>query len=166
MYHTLWSSYYDICIIYVRIYEYTWIKTGCYPSPVSPQQDWICHLCFLMFWRLSWREISAADMHPATSLIRKLYSRVLSYWGNVFLTLGKCFTWPSAEISRLSGNINDMSKGASTGKKKAIYLTRQWLGTRAGEPEPGVFGSLDPEPLEKKQGAGAGAAWKTGAGKN
>ena len=32
--------------------------------------------------------------------------------------------------------------------------------TRAGEPEPGVFGSLEqePEPLEKK--AGAGAAWK------
>jgi hypothetical protein len=28
----------------------------------------------------------------------------------------------------------------------------------AGEPEPGVFGSLEPEPLEKKQGAGA--AWK------
>ena len=31
--------------------------------------------------------------------------------------------------------------------------------SRAGEPEPGVFGSLDaelePEPLEKKQGAGA-----------
>ena len=29
--------------------------------------------------------------------------------------------------------------------------------TRAGEPEPGVFGSLepDPEPLEKKPGAGA-----------
>jgi len=34
--------------------------------------------------------------------------------------------------------------------------------TRAGEPEPGVFGSLEPEPLEKKRGAGAGAgaAWK------
>ena len=32
---------------------------------------------------------------------------------------------------------------------------------RAGEPEPGVFGSLEPEPepLEKKPGAGAGAAW-------
>jgi len=29
---------------------------------------------------------------------------------------------------------------------------------RAGEPEPGVFGSLEPEPLEKKRGAGA--AWK------
>ena len=30
---------------------------------------------------------------------------------------------------------------------------------RAGEPEPGVFGSLElePEPLEKKTGAGAGA---------
>ena len=25
----------------------------------------------------------------------------------------------------------------------------------AGEPEPGVFGSLEPEPLEKKPGAGA-----------
>ena len=42
--------------------------------------------------------------------------------------------------------------------------------SRAGEPEPGVFGSLEPEPepLEKKQGAGA--AWKkksgAGAGKN
>ena len=31
---------------------------------------------------------------------------------------------------------------------------------RAGEPEPGVFGALEPEPLEKKTGAGAGAAWK------
>ena len=31
---------------------------------------------------------------------------------------------------------------------------------RAGESEPGVFGSLEPEPLEKKPGAGAGAAWK------
>ena len=29
---------------------------------------------------------------------------------------------------------------------------------RAEEPEPGVFGSLEPEPLEKKPGAGA--AWK------
>ena len=28
----------------------------------------------------------------------------------------------------------------------------------AGEPEPGVFGSLEPELLEKK--SGAGAAWK------
>ena len=26
--------------------------------------------------------------------------------------------------------------------------------------EPGVFGSLEPEPLEKKTRAGAGAAWK------
>ena len=26
--------------------------------------------------------------------------------------------------------------------------------------EPGVFGSLEPEPLEKKAGARAGAAWK------
>ena len=35
--------------------------------------------------------------------------------------------------------------------------------TRTGEPEPGVFGSLEPEPLEKK--AGAEAAWnKSGAG--
>jgi len=32
--------------------------------------------------------------------------------------------------------------------------------TRAGEPEPDVFGSLEPEPLEKKPGAGAGAAKK------
>jgi len=34
---------------------------------------------------------------------------------------------------------------------------------RAGEPEPvepGVFGSLEPEPLEKKTGAGAEAAWE------
>ena len=30
--------------------------------------------------------------------------------------------------------------------------------TRAGEP--GVFGSFEPEPLEKKRGAGAVAAWK------
>ena len=32
--------------------------------------------------------------------------------------------------------------------------------SKAGEPEPGVFGSFEPEPLEKKPGAGAGAAWK------
>ena len=30
------------------------------------------------------------------------------------------------------------------------------LRSRAGEPEPGVFGSLEPEPLEKKTGAGDG----------
>ena len=40
--------------------------------------------------------------------------------------------------------------------------------TNSQEPEPGVFGSLEPEPelLEKKPGAGAGAAWekKSGAG--
>ena len=30
--------------------------------------------------------------------------------------------------------------------------------SRAGKPEPGVFVSLEPEPLKKK--AGAGAAWK------
>ena len=34
------------------------------------------------------------------------------------------------------------------------------LFTRAGEPEPGVFGSLELEPLEKKLGTGAGAAWQ------
>ena len=33
----------------------------------------------------------------------------------------------------------------------------------AGEPEPGVFGSLEPDPTEKKPGAGA-APKKTGAG--
>ena len=38
--------------------------------------------------------------------------------------------------------------------------------TRAGEPvseqepEPGIFGFLEPEPLEKKPRAGARAAWK------
>ena len=36
--------------------------------------------------------------------------------------------------------------------------------TRAGEPEPGVFGSLEPEPLEKKPGAGTRAAWKKKSG--
>jgi len=38
---------------------------------------------------------------------------------------------------------------------------------RAGEPEPvdpGVFGSLEPEPLEKKTGAGAARKKKSGAG--
>ena len=35
-----------------------------------------------------------------------------------------------------------------------------------GAGKPGVFGSLEPEPLEEKTGAGAGAAWekKSGAG--
>ena len=35
-----------------------------------------------------------------------------------------------------------------------------YIKIRAGEPEsePGVFGSFEPEPLEKK--TGAGAAWK------
>ena len=32
--------------------------------------------------------------------------------------------------------------------------------SQEAEPEPGVFGSLEPEPLEKKPGAGAGAAWE------
>ena len=32
--------------------------------------------------------------------------------------------------------------------------------TNSQEPEPGVFGSLEPEPLEKNTGAGAGAAWE------
>jgi len=38
--------------------------------------------------------------------------------------------------------------------------------TNSQEPGPGVFGSLEPEPLEKKTGTGAGAAWgkKSGAG--
>ena len=48
---------------------------------------------------------------------------------------------------------------------KIVYIVY----TRAGEPEPGVFGSLEPEPLEEKK-RGAGAAWKkksgAGAGKN
>ena len=35
---------------------------------------------------------------------------------------------------------------------------------RAGEPEPGVFGSLEPEPLEKKPVAGAAWKKKSGAG--
>ena len=35
---------------------------------------------------------------------------------------------------------------------------------RAGEPEPGNFGSLEPEPLEKKPGAGAVAAWEKNQG--
>ena len=37
-------------------------------------------------------------------------------------------------------------------------MLNNWEGGRAGVPEPGVFGSLEPEPLEKKPGAGA--AWK------
>ena len=38
------------------------------------------------------------------------------------------------------------------------------LGSRSRS-ESGVFCSLEPEPLEKKTGAGAGAAWKkSGAG--
>ena len=31
---------------------------------------------------------------------------------------------------------------------------------RAGEPEPGVLGSLEPETLEEEKKPGAGAAWK------
>ena len=38
-----------------------------------------------------------------------------------------------------------------------LYMYK-WPSSRAGEPEPGVFGSLEPELLEKKQGAGA--TWK------
>ena len=37
------------------------------------------------------------------------------------------------------------------------------LGSRSRS-EPGVFGSLEPEPLEKKRVAGAGAAWKKKSG--
>ena len=32
--------------------------------------------------------------------------------------------------------------------------------TNSQEPEPVAFGSFEPEPLEKKPGAGAGAAWE------
>ena len=45
-------------------------------------------------------------------------------------------------------------------KKTIISLVLYLFAVRAGEPEPGVFGSLEPEPLEKKPGAGAGAAKK------
>ena len=38
-------------------------------------------------------------------------------------------------------------------------LFKPGLGSRS-RLELGVFGSLEPEPLEKKTGAGAGAAWK------
>ena len=38
------------------------------------------------------------------------------------------------------------------------------LQSRVGEPESGVFGSLEPEPLEKKTGAGAAWKKKSGAG--
>ena len=38
--------------------------------------------------------------------------------------------------------------------------------SRAGEPEPGVFGSLEPEPLEKKQEPEPlGTKKKSGAGR-
>ena len=37
----------------------------------------------------------------------------------------------------------------------ALIALVSWAGELEPEPEPGVFGSLEPEPLEKKQGAGA-----------
>ena len=56
-----------------------------------------------------------------------------------------------------------MKRKIPTALKSFIFLFA--LG-RTGEPEPGVFGFLEPEPLEKKPGAGAVAAWekKSGAG--
>ena len=45
-------------------------------------------------------------------------------------------------------------------KQKTQHFIYSPIFYRAGEPEPGVFVSLEPELLEKKQGAGAGAAWK------
>ena len=45
------------------------------------------------------------------------------------------------------------------------FMKEWWIVTRAGEPEPGAFGSLEPrpEPVEKKK-PGAGAAPKKRAG--
>ncbi len=40
-----------------------------YPSPVSAQQAWICHLCWRIDWRLSCLEISAALRQPLTSCL-------------------------------------------------------------------------------------------------
>jgi len=40
-----------------------------------------------------------------------------------------------------------------------IWIVTGRAGSRSRS-EPGVFGSLEPGPLEKKPGAGAGAAWK------
>ena len=39
-------------------------------------------------------------------------------------------------------------------RNTCIYYIKAVI-VRAGEPEPGVFGSLEPEPLEKNSGAGA-----------
>ena len=48
---------------------------------------------------------------------------------------------------------------------KAVAST-SCMESRAGEPEPkpGVFGSLEPEPLVKKPWAGAEATWKKKSG--
>ena len=40
-----------------------------YPSPVSAQQAWICHLWFLIDWRFKCLEISAGVKQPLTSCL-------------------------------------------------------------------------------------------------
>jgi len=64
------------------------------------------------------------------------------------------------EIFSISGRIrNPIHRIQIRFSQKWIHIKMKWIrNTRAGEPEPGVFGSLEPEPLEKKPGAGA--AWK------
>ena len=42
--------------------------------------------------------------------------------------------------------------------KKLLDTKSNSFTGRAGEPEPGVYGSLEPEPIDEKPGAGAVAA--------
>ena len=48
--------------------------------------------------------------------------------------------------------------------KAAAFMSDFVFKTRAGEPEPGVFGSLEPEPLEKKTRSRSRLEKKSGAG--
>ena len=55
------------------------------PSPVRPQQDCICHLCFRTFCRFSWREISAALRQPATSWTQhQINGKHVAFNGHLF----------------------------------------------------------------------------------
>ena len=45
------------------------VNKSLYPSPVSAQQAWICHLWFLMDWRFKCLEISAGVKQPLTSCL-------------------------------------------------------------------------------------------------
>ena len=62
-----WYNLNQINFIYWNVLNK--VNSSCYPSPVRAQQAWICHLCFFIDVRFSWRDISAAVIDPLTSCL-------------------------------------------------------------------------------------------------